>query len=99
MDPKVSSHQEEATTSQDTSSRTVESSQGIDSAIPESSGGSWSPCNLSEETLSLIEQEGLVATKEISKWRVDPNAAMPAPQKREIVMLKSHVDRGLSLPP
>jgi hypothetical protein len=46
-----------------------------------------------------MEQEGLVAAKEISKWRVDPNAAMPAPRKREIVMLKSHVGRGLSFAP
>jgi hypothetical protein len=46
-----------------------------------------------------MEQEGLVAAKEISKWRVDPNAAMPVPRKREIVMLKSHVGRGLNFPP
>jgi hypothetical protein len=30
---------------------------------------------------------------------VDPGAASPAPSKKEIVMLKSHIDRGLSLPP
>jgi hypothetical protein len=66
MDPEVSSHQEEAVASQDTRSRTIESSQGAYSAIPESSGGSWSPCNLSEETLSLMEQEGLVVAKVIS---------------------------------
>jgi hypothetical protein len=39
-----------------------------------------------------MEQEGSV-------WRVKPNTAMPAPRKREIVMLKSHINRGLSLPP
>jgi hypothetical protein len=46
-----------------------------------------------------LEQEGRIATKEISRWRVDPGAAMPAPSDGEIVMLKSHIDRGLSLPP
>jgi hypothetical protein len=46
-----------------------------------------------------MEQEGLVEAKEISKWRVEPKAAMSAPRKKEIVMLKSHIDRGLSLPP
>jgi hypothetical protein len=46
-----------------------------------------------------MEQEGLIAAKEISKWRVEPKAAMHAPRKKEIVMLKSHIDRGLSLPP
>jgi hypothetical protein len=54
---------------------------------------------LDEEILSSLEQEGLIAAKEISKWRVDPNTAAPAPSKKEIVMLKSHIDRGLSLPP
>jgi hypothetical protein len=99
MDPEVSSHPEKTAASQGTRSQTTKSSQGTDSAIPESSGGSWSPCTLDEETLSLIEQEGLVAAKEISKWWVIPSAAMPAPRKREIVMLKSHIDQGLSLPP
>jgi hypothetical protein len=46
-----------------------------------------------------MEQERLIAAREISKWRVEPNAAMPVPTKKEIVMLKSHIDRGLSLPP
>jgi hypothetical protein len=46
-----------------------------------------------------MEHEGLIAAKEISKWWVDPNAMMHAPLKKEIVMLKSHVDRGQSLLP
>jgi hypothetical protein len=43
-------------------------SSDIESAIPETLGGSWDPCNLDEETLSSLEQEGLVAAKNISKW-------------------------------
>jgi hypothetical protein len=54
---------------------------------------------LDEEILSSLKREGLIAAKEISKWRVDPNATIPAPSKNEIVMLKSHIDQGLSLPP
>jgi hypothetical protein len=46
-----------------------------------------------------MDQEGLIAAKEIPKWRVVPNAATPAPSKKEIVILKSHIDRGLGLPP
>jgi hypothetical protein len=46
-----------------------------------------------------LEQEGRIAAKEICRWRVDPGAAMPAPSDGEIVMLKSHIDRGFSLPP
>jgi hypothetical protein len=71
----------------------------MESAIPETSRGSWDPCNLDEEVFSSLEQEGLIVAKEISKWRVEPNAATPAPLKKEIMMLKSHIDRGLSLPP
>jgi hypothetical protein len=67
--------------------------------MPETSGGSWDPCNLDEGDLSSLELEGWIAAKEISRWRVDPGAAMPAPSDGEIVMLKSHIDRGFSLPP
>jgi hypothetical protein len=74
-------------------------SSDTESAIPETSGGSWDPCNLDEGILSSLEQEGRIAAKEISRWRVDPGAAMPAPSDGEIVMLKSHIDRGLSLLP
>jgi hypothetical protein len=71
----------------------------MESAMPETFGGSWDPCNLDEETLSSLEQEGLIAAKEISRWQVDSGAAAPPPSNEEIVMLKSHIDRGLSLPP
>jgi hypothetical protein len=67
--------------------------------MPETSGGSWDPCNLDEETLSSLEQEGWIAAKEISRWQVDSSTAAPAPSDEEIVMLKSHIDRGHSLPP
>jgi hypothetical protein len=74
-------------------------SSDTESAIPETSGGSWDPCNLDEGILSLLEQEGWIAAKEISRWRVDPGAAIAAPSDGEIGMLKSHIDRGLTLPP
>jgi hypothetical protein len=96
MDQEISTHH--ASASQDTGN-SVESLAHTESAIPKVSGGSWDPCNLDEEVLSLMEQEGLIAAKEITKWRVEPSAAMPAPSKKEIVMLKSHIDRGISLPP
>jgi hypothetical protein len=94
MDPEAS-HQAA------TSEAAANSAKSLDteSAIPKTSGGSWDPCNLDEETLSSLEQEGLIAAKEILRWRVDPSAATPAPSKKEIVILKSHIDRGLSLLP
>jgi hypothetical protein len=54
---------------------------------------------MSEDILSSLEREGLIADRTISKWWVEPKAAMPMPLEEEIVMLKSHIDRGLSLPP
>jgi hypothetical protein len=94
MDPE-SPHQ--ATTSEATESSAR--SSDMESAMPETSGSSWDPCNLDEGNLSSLELEGRIAAKEISRWRVDPGAAMPAPSDGEIVMLKSHIDRGFSLPP
>jgi hypothetical protein len=41
-------------------------SSDTESAMPETSGGSWDPCNLDEGTLSSLEQEGWIASKEIS---------------------------------
>jgi hypothetical protein len=94
MDPETS-HQAMTSEAAGDSTRLSDT----ESAIPETLGGNWDPCNLDEETLSSLEREGLLAAKNISKWRVDPGATSPAPSKKEIVMLKSHIDRGLSLPP
>jgi hypothetical protein len=74
-------------------------SSDIESAMPETSGGNWESCHINEKTLSSLEQEGCIAAKEISRWRVDPGATMPAPSDEEVGMLKSHIDRGFSLPP
>jgi hypothetical protein len=70
-----------------------------ESAMPETSGGDWDPCNMNEEILSSLEQEGRIAAKEISRWQVELGATMPAPSEEEVIILKSHIDRGLSLPP
>jgi hypothetical protein len=67
--------------------------------MPETLGGKWDSYNINEEILSSLEQEGRIAAKEISRWRVEPGVAMPAPSDEEVVILKSHIDRGLSLPP
>jgi hypothetical protein len=60
MDPEISTHH--ASASQDTGN-SAESSADTESAIPEVSGGSWDPCNLDEEVLSSMEQEGLIVAK------------------------------------
>jgi hypothetical protein len=94
MDPE-SPHQAATSEAAESSAR----SSDMESTIPETLGGSWDPCNLDEGNLSSLELEGWIAAKEISRWQVDPGAAMPAPSDGEIVMLKSHIDRGFSLPP
>jgi hypothetical protein len=93
MEPE-SPHQASKSEAAESSAR----SSDTESAIPETSGGSWDPCNLDEGTQASLEQEGWIAAKDISRWWVDPGAAMPAPFDGEIMMLKSHIDRGFSLP-
>ena len=46
-----------------------------------------------------MEKEGLIAPRKESFWRVNPRETRPEPESTEIVMMKSHVERGLSLPP
>jgi hypothetical protein len=46
-----------------------------------------------------MEGEGTVAPQAESSWRTDFKAPVPLPNPSEIVMLKSHVERGLSMPP
>jgi hypothetical protein len=46
-----------------------------------------------------LESEGTVAPQAESHWRTDFKALVPTPNSTEIVMLKSHVERALSMPP
>jgi hypothetical protein len=46
-----------------------------------------------------MEKEGLIAPRSESFWRVNPKETRPEPETTEVVMMKSHVERGLSLPP
>jgi hypothetical protein len=63
MDPE-SSHRAAASEPAENSVR----SSDMESAMPETSGGSWDPYNLDEETVSSLEHEGRIAAKEISRW-------------------------------
>jgi hypothetical protein len=46
-----------------------------------------------------MEGEGTVAPQAESGWQTDFKAPVPIPNPSKIVMLKSHVERGLSMPP
>jgi hypothetical protein len=63
MDPE-SPHQAAVSEAAESSARL----SYTESAMPETSRGSWDPYNLDEGTLSSLEQEGRIAAKEISRW-------------------------------
>ena len=67
-------------------------------AIPRTPG-QWIPCKLRDYDLRGMEKEGLIAPRSESFWRVNPRETRPEPESTEVVMMKSHVERGLSLPP
>jgi hypothetical protein len=61
--------------------------------------GYWVKCHVKDAHVQAQENEGLVALRAKSKWWTDHKALVPAPNRTEILMLKSHVERGLSMPP
>jgi hypothetical protein len=67
--------------------------------IPQNLHGYWVKCHVKDAHVQGLENEGTVASQAESHWRTDFKALVPAPNSTEIVMLKSHVERGLSMPP
>jgi hypothetical protein len=67
--------------------------------IPQNLHGYWQKSHVRDAHVQALEDEGFVALQAESRWRTDFKAPMPAPNSSEIVMLKSHVERGLSMPP
>jgi hypothetical protein len=61
--------------------------------------GSWAQCKVKDKNILALEKEGTVAARAESQWRTDFKVAVPAPHMTEILMLKSHLKRGLSMPP
>jgi hypothetical protein len=67
--------------------------------IPVNLHGYWVKCHVKNAHVLALEKEGTVAPKAESQWRTDHKALVPAPNKTEILMLKSHIERGLSMLP
>jgi hypothetical protein len=67
--------------------------------IPRKLHGYWVKCHVRDAHVQALENEGTVAPLVESHWRTDHKALVPAPNSTEILMLKSHVERGLSMPP
>jgi hypothetical protein len=67
--------------------------------IPQNLHGYWQKSHIKDSDIQTMEGEGTVAPQAESLWRTDFKASAPIPNPSEIVMLRSHVERGLSMPP
>jgi hypothetical protein len=67
--------------------------------IPMNLHGYWVKCHIKDSHVQALEDEGTVAPRAEFQWRTKHKALVPAPNSTEILMLKSHVERGLSMPP
>jgi hypothetical protein len=67
--------------------------------IPVNLHGYWVKCHVKNAHVLALDKEGTVAPKVESQWRTYHKALVPAPNKTEILMLKSHIKMGLSMPP
>jgi hypothetical protein len=80
----------------------VEQDGGIraeEEQIPVNLHGYWVKCHIKDAHVQDLEDEGTVAPWVESQWRTNHKALVPAPNPTEILMLKSHVERGHSMPP
>jgi hypothetical protein len=59
--------------------------------------GYWVKCHVKDAHVLALEKEGTVTPKAKSQWPTDHKALVPAPNKTEILMLMSHIERGLSM--
>jgi hypothetical protein len=76
-----------------------EGAEAEEEQIPQNLHGYWKKCHVKDAHVQALENEGTVAPQAESHWRTDFKALVPAPNSTKIVMLKSHVERGLSMPP
>jgi hypothetical protein len=67
--------------------------------IPQNLHGYWQKSHVKDTDIQALEGAGTVAPQAESGWRTDFKAPVPVPNPSEIMMLKSHVERGLSMPP
>jgi hypothetical protein len=67
--------------------------------IPMNLHGYWVKCHIKDAHVQALEDVGTVAPRAESHWQTDHKALVPAPNSTDILMLKSHVERGLSMPP
>jgi hypothetical protein len=76
-----------------------EGAEDEEEQIPQNLHGYWQKSHVKDSDVQTMEGEGTVAPQAESLWWTDFKAPVPIPNPFEIVMLKSHVERGLSMPP
>jgi hypothetical protein len=76
-----------------------EGTEDKEEQIPQNLHGYWQKSSVKDSDVQTMEGEGTVAPQAESGWRTDFKAPVPIPNPSEIVMLKFHVERGLSMPP
>jgi hypothetical protein len=67
--------------------------------IPQNLHGYWQKSHVKDAHVQALEDEGFVAPQAESGWQTDFKALVPAPNPSKTVMLRSHMERGLSMPP
>jgi hypothetical protein len=60
--------------------------------------GEWIPNTISLRELKGLEAEGLIPAREICSWRSAMGDLTPTPREGEVVVLTSHIHRGISFP-
>jgi hypothetical protein len=76
-----------------------EGAEDEEEQIPQNLYGYWQKSHVKDSDVQAMEGEGTVAPQAESRWRTNLKAPVPIPNPSEIMMLKSHMDRGLSMPP
>jgi hypothetical protein len=76
-----------------------EGAEDEEEQIPQNLHEYWQKSHVKDSDVQAMEGEGTVAPRAESGWRTDFKAPVPIPNPSEIVTLKSHMERGLSMPP
>jgi hypothetical protein len=76
-----------------------EGAEDEEEQIPQNLHGYWQKSHVKDSDVQAMEGKGTAAPQAESRWRTDFKAPVPIPNPSEIVMLKSHMERGLSMPP
>jgi hypothetical protein len=63
--------------------------------LPVKLHGYWVKFQIKDAHVLALEKEGTVAPRAEPKWRTHHKALVPAPNKTEVLMLKSHVTIAL----